>query len=130
MEIELGWIAHHDRSGRLWLDGEVGRTSATANASSAAMEQGDLDAVVVAGGDNVFLRFVELPGGRESASIFARIWVSDHDLITPFGPWNRRGEGQIRDEVMPSPWSWGEFNENEKWYDDGYKHDDGDDWER
>ena len=67
-------------SRRLRLDGDICRT-ATADRAAAAMEECYRDPAPLAGGDDCFLRAIELPRRRQTADVLGRIGIPDHHLL-------------------------------------------------
>ena len=70
-----------DGTGRLRSNRQVGGAAASPDAAAAAVEQRNRHAVLAAGGDDRFLRLVELPRRGQPADFLCRIGVADHHLL-------------------------------------------------
>lgn len=70
------------------MNSEVSRATTTANAASTSMKQSNFDAILVAGCYNILLSLVQLPCSSETSSIFTRIRISNHYLVTKYNKQN------------------------------------------
>jgi len=87
-EHELDDLALHrhtdgpvDGVRRLGQDGEVRRATAPADGATAAVEQGQLHAVLLGHLGHLLLRHVQLPRRGQAAGVLAGVGVADHHLL-------------------------------------------------
>lgn len=92
-EAELDDLALHrhtdgpvDGVRRLGQDGKVRGPATPAHGASAAVEQGELDAVALGHLRHLLLRPVQLPRRGQAAGVLAGVGVADHDLLLALDP--------------------------------------------
>ena len=67
-------------------EGDIRRAAASSDAAAAAVEERHGDAVPPAGGDDGFLRLVQLPAGGQPPDVLRRVRVADHHFLAAVDP--------------------------------------------